>query len=223
MSPVLFSLFLNDLSEFISHAYNGLNNVSDMAHILLSNDEIEVYFKLYILLYADDTLIFAESAEELQAALNAMFLYCKSWDLEVNPTKTKITIFCNRKSEHVPRFLHNGQELSVDDSFIYLGAMFSYNGHFTRNNQHLFDQARKAMFSVLKKSRKLLLPIDIQLQMFDTMVLPILLYGSEVTGFEIHSMLERLCLQFYKIILNVKKKHSKFNFVWRTRKASGLS
>ena len=38
LSPVLFSLFLNDLSEFISHAYNGLNNVSDMAHILLSND-----------------------------------------------------------------------------------------------------------------------------------------------------------------------------------------
>ena len=134
-----------------------------------------------------------------------MFLYCKSWDLEVNPTKTKITIFCNRKSEHVPRFLYNGQELSVDDSFIYLGAMFSYNGYFTRNNQRLFDQARKAMFSVLKKSRKLLLPIDIQLQMFDTMVLPILLYGSEVTGFENHSMLERLCLQFYKIILNVKK------------------
>ena len=61
--------------------------------ILLSNDDIEVYFKLYILLYADGTVIFAESAEELQAALNAMFLYCKSWDLEVNPSKTKITIF----------------------------------------------------------------------------------------------------------------------------------
>ena len=150
-SPVLFSLFLNDLSEFISHAYNGLNNVSDMAHILLSNDDIEVYFKLYILLYADDTVIFAESAEELQAALNAMFLYCKSWDLEVNPSKTKITIFCNRKTVNVPKFLYNGQELSVDDNFVYLGTTFSYNGRFTSNNQRLFDQARKAMFSVLKK------------------------------------------------------------------------
>ena len=40
-----------------AHAYNGLNNVSCMAHILLSN-YIEVYFKLYILLYADDTVIF---------------------------------------------------------------------------------------------------------------------------------------------------------------------
>ena len=56
-SPVLFSLFLNDLTEFISHACDGLNAVSDMSKILLSNDEIEVYFKLYILLYADDTVI----------------------------------------------------------------------------------------------------------------------------------------------------------------------
>ena len=51
LSPVLFSLFLNDLTELISHAYDGLNAVSDMSKILLSNDEIEVYFKLYILLY----------------------------------------------------------------------------------------------------------------------------------------------------------------------------
>ena len=41
---------------------DGLNAVSDMSKILLSNDKIEVYFKLYILLYADDTFILAESA-----------------------------------------------------------------------------------------------------------------------------------------------------------------
>ena len=64
VSPVLFSLFLNDLTEFISHAYDGLNGISDVFKILLSNDEIEVYFKLYILLYADDTVILAESALE---------------------------------------------------------------------------------------------------------------------------------------------------------------
>ena len=54
--------------------------------------KIEVLFKLYVLLYAEDTVIFAESKGELQSALNAMYLYCKSWDLEVNPTKTKVTV-----------------------------------------------------------------------------------------------------------------------------------
>ena len=33
-----------------------------------------------------------------------------------------------------------------------------------------------------KESRKLHLPIDLQLQLFDSMIFPILLYGSEVTG-----------------------------------------
>ena len=48
------------------------------------------------------------------------------------------------------------------------------------------------MFSVLRKSRKLHLPVDLQLQLFDSMVMPILLYGSEVTGFENTDILERL-------------------------------
>ena len=44
-----------------------------------------------------------------------------------------------------------------------------------------------------------------QLQLFYSMIVPILLHGSEVTGFENSDILERLCTQFYNIILNVKK------------------
>ena len=205
LSPVLFSLFLNDLTEFISHAYDGLTNVSDMANRLLSDDDIEVYFKLYILLYADDTVIFAESDTELQAALNAMYLYCKSWDLEVNPSKTKITIFSNRKSFQDMVFTYDGQVLEIDDNFVYLGTQFSYSGRFLKHNQRLVERARKSMFAVLRKSRKMYLPVDIQLQLFDSIVVPILLYGSEVTGFENCKMLERLCLQYYKIIVRAKQ------------------
>ena len=78
LSPVPFSKFLNDLSEFITLAYNGLNGMAEMSNILLSTNDIEVYFKLYILHYADDTVSFAESEAERQSALNAMLLYCKS-------------------------------------------------------------------------------------------------------------------------------------------------
>jgi hypothetical protein len=37
---------------------------------------------LYLLLYADDTVIFAETAAEFQSALNAMYLYCETWKLQ---------------------------------------------------------------------------------------------------------------------------------------------
>ena len=206
LSPILFSIFLNDLSEFISHAYNGLNEVSEMSKILLSNDEIEVLFKLYVLLYADDTVIFAESKEELQSALNAMYLYCKSWDLEVNPTKTKVTVFCNRKFEHNMTFTYNGQDLDIEDSCVYLGAFFLLMVVLLITTVDLQNRQEKAMFSVLRKSRKLQLPVDLQIQLFDSMVVPILLYGSEITGFENSDILERLCTQFYRIIiLKVKR------------------
>ena len=96
-------------------------------------------------------MIFAEPATELQAALNAMYLYCKPWDLEINQTKTKITIFANRKLQQNPVFTYNGEHLDIDNDFVYLGAQFSYNGRFQRHDQRLVDKASKPLFAVLRK------------------------------------------------------------------------
>ena len=71
------------LVEFMSHAYNGLVDMSTAAR-LLDTDGVTVYFRLYLLLYADDTVILAESAAELQASLNVMYFYCETWKLQVN-------------------------------------------------------------------------------------------------------------------------------------------
>ena len=51
------------------------------------------------------------------------------------------------------------------------------------------------------------LPVDIQLELFDTMVLPVVMYGCEVWSFEKNNILESFCLQFYKILLGLKKVH----------------
>ena len=64
-----------------------------------------------------------------------------------------------------------------------MGLTFTHNGSFAKHKSSLLENGRKAMFSVLKKIKKLNLPADIQLQMFDCMVSPILLYGSEVYGY----------------------------------------
>jgi hypothetical protein len=39
---VLFSLFLNDLVEFISQTYDGLTNVYNATHIFLETEDISV-------------------------------------------------------------------------------------------------------------------------------------------------------------------------------------
>ena len=90
-----------------------------------------------------------------------MYLYCKSWNLEVNPSKTKITSFSNRRFQHNYVFKYNNQILDIDENCFYLVKVFSYNGRFIKHNQRLVEQARQAIFSILRKSRKLYLPLEL--------------------------------------------------------------
>ena len=59
--------------------------------------------------------------------------------------------------------------------------------------------------STMKKSRSLMLPIDIQIELFNKTIKPILLYGCEVWGFDDLSVIEQVQLKFLKFILNIKK------------------
>ena len=93
-----FWYFLNDLVLYISKEYSCLTTLTSSINTLLSDDTIDVYFKLYLLLYADDTVIFAESPEQLQLALYAMFRNCNIWKLSVNTSKTKIVIISRGKT-----------------------------------------------------------------------------------------------------------------------------
>ena len=68
----------------------------------------------------------------------------------------------------------------VVKNFKYLGVTFASNGSFVNNINELKKQGNRAIFSVIKKSRKGNLPIDIQFELFDKTVLPIILYGCEI-------------------------------------------
>ena len=61
------------------------------------------------------------------------------------------------------------------------------------------------MYSLLRKIKKLSLPVDMQIDLFNKTVKPVLLYGCEVCGFGNNDMLERVQLKFLKYILKLKK------------------
>ena len=91
------------------------------------------------------------------------------------------------------------------DEYVYLGTTFNYNNTFRKAQVKQLNQARRAMYSLLSKTYQLHLPIDLLIELFDQLVLPILLYGSEVWGFDIIKDLEILHMKFCKQILNVRK------------------
>jgi len=80
-------------------------------------------FKLTVgrLLYADDIVLFAESAESLQNYLNILEGYCDRWKLTVNSTKTKVIIFRKggRLLQNV-RFTYKNEEIEIVNKFKYL-------------------------------------------------------------------------------------------------------
>ena len=61
LSPLLFALYLNDLQEHLSKAYNGLQSSCNLIQKWVHDEDTVVFLKLFTILYADDTLIFAVS------------------------------------------------------------------------------------------------------------------------------------------------------------------
>jgi hypothetical protein len=85
----LFSLYLNDLEDFLQSKNSlELNCITDEIE-----NELDIFIKMLVILYADDTVLFADSAVEMQIQLDNFSEYCSLWKLNVNSSKTKVVIF----------------------------------------------------------------------------------------------------------------------------------
>ncbi|PJE78266.1 hypothetical protein CI610_02799 [invertebrate metagenome] len=124
VSPFLFSIYLNDLEDYLQQ-----NNVSCLQEIdSLCEHTLGVYVRLFVILYADDTVLMSESPEGLQSALDCFQNYCEHWKLTVNTNKTKIVFFEKRKNRRQFHFTIFDEQINREDSYPYLGILFNYNG-----------------------------------------------------------------------------------------------
>jgi hypothetical protein len=60
------------------------------------------------------------------------------------------------------------------------------------------------MYSLIKKCKKLELPIDMQIDLFHKIVKLVLLYGCDICSFGNIDCIERVQLRFLKYILGLK-------------------
>ena len=109
----LFSMIINDLEEELI-----LKNVEG-----LDFD----YLKLFLLIYADDIILFSETVDGLRNGLNCMNQYCQKWKLRVNIQNTKVMVF--RKGgilRRNTRFYYEEHEIEIVNKFAYLGFFFFF-------------------------------------------------------------------------------------------------
>ena len=169
---------------------------------LLNDINLDTYLKLYVLLYAGNTVILAESPRELQLALDAMDQYCTLWKLKINVSKPKVSVFFCGYVRKEPEFTFGHVKLEIVRDYQYLGLIFNYNGKFDKAKQKLYEKGSRAMFSLLRKASCLFLPLDVLVKLLNHIVAPIITYGCEIWGSENIDIIEKLQLRFLKYILN---------------------
>jgi hypothetical protein len=189
-SPFLFKAFLADFKQYLSIKCG----------IYMTSSEILTH-----ILWADDLILISESAEELQT-LDNVFEYCKRWQLLVNLSKTKIMIINDKKhNSHI--FLYNNEPLEITHKYKYLGVIFSDNSHHFQNHLTYTETvANRTIFSLQGYFYSLnQTPPPISMKLFDTLVAPIIEYGSEIWSLCCPcDSLETLYLRFLKNTLGVR-------------------
>ena len=118
MSPILFSLFINGLAKKINAETKGIK-VGER--------------RVRLLLYADDIVLLAESAKDLQKMLDIVTQYSRQWRFRVNPKKGKseVMLFGRKPRNKDRKWKLAGVEIGETSMYKYLGIELRSGLNFT--------------------------------------------------------------------------------------------
>ena len=194
LSPLLFNIFMADFPRNLS---------PDVGVQLTDNDRINC------ILWADDIILLAESEEGLNDLLRGLHTYSEENKLKVNTDKTKCMIF-NKTGRLIRRDFYLGSsKLENVRSYKYLGLIITPSGEIKSGLDDLRSRALKA-YMALKSKLGISFRDNIEdtICLFDSLVKPILLYGSDFWGclkLPKNNPVENLHMQFCRQLLGVQK------------------
>ena len=127
----------------------------------------------------------------------------------VNELKTKVIAFGCKNNIRV---LFNGQQIENTSQYQYLGNIISTTQTsrgdvFRENFDYLCSQARKAIFGLKHRLKSLeALPPRVLIHMYETLIRPILVYGSDVWGSQPQGTfaVDKVFFWYMRCILQVK-------------------
>ena len=124
--------------------------------------------------YADDTILMAESEEELKSLLMRVKEESEKAGLKLNIKKTKIMA-----SGPITSWQIKGEKVEAVTDFIFLGSKITADGDCSHEIKRRLLLGRKAMTNLdrILKSRDITLPTKVRL--VKAMVFPVVMYGCE--------------------------------------------
>lgn len=184
---------MSDLNEYIENRYGIC-----VGNVIISH-----------LLWADDLVLISSSATGLQKIIDGLEMFCADNKAVVNKLKTKCMVIGKHENICVK---FNDARIEQVTKYKYLGNIISAietnnNNIFHENISYLDGNARRAIFGIRNRIRDIgqLSPL-VMLHLFETLVKPIITYGSEIWGIlpKAMTLADKLFLQYTRNILNIK-------------------
>ena len=172
LSPLLFALYVNDVSKVFTADMGALAGCTE--------DAIRVSH----LMYADDLTLISNCSLKLQVMLDKLSSYAAKKGLTVNVRKSQVVVFnpSERDRSTSTQFLLAGQPLEIVEEFKFLGVMVNEKGCMTRAAEYAarpFTAAIKRVGEIGSKFCVRDCP-HAMLWLFQSYALSAGLYGSQV-------------------------------------------
>ena len=163
-SPWLFNLFMNNCLTDLKENESGLR----MNELLVK-----------CFLYADDQVLLASSAEELQEMVTAMGVAFVRKGMKMNVKKTKVMVFERDEAVTHCNIVIGDEQIEQVNEFVYLGSKFTRDGKYESdierrvNAGNMVNGALHSFMNSRKVSNKARLAVH------EGVLVPTLMYGSE--------------------------------------------
>jgi hypothetical protein len=116
-----------------------------------------------------------------QLQFNALDSFCKFYGLEVNLSKSAAVVFRGKASPVQLQLTYRDQQWPQQDTYTYLGLDLSGIKGVLGGSSGLQRAGQRAAMATLARCRQLhITDADTALRLFNSQVLPCLLYGAEV-------------------------------------------
>ena len=192
LSPLLFNLFINDLAVRIKALGKG---------VCLDGDIVS------ILLYADDIVLIAETAEDLQLMLNCLNEWCSANCISVNASKSNVIHFRPKSVPQIDvQFNCGSHNLDISDRYTYLGLALNEFLDYNVTAKAVAQSASRALGLLIAKFKSMGgMPYDVYTKLYESMVWPVVSYGASIWGIKSFSCINAVHHRAMRFFLGTGK------------------
>ena len=177
LSPLLFAIFLSDLEKTLKNFQSG--------GVVIGRE------KIFSLAYADDLVLLSEREDDMREMIGAFYRYTVKKKLTVNTSKSKMMVFSRGGRMSKNKWCFGGSLVEEVKYFKYLGFNFQSSGKYNKHMEAMNIIGKRRVAEVWSLGeRKFKDNFGIRMQLFNSLIVPSITYGAEITGWTEFDCLE---------------------------------